>query len=242
LEIRDVAFDPDGRTEILESCGGPYSVAAWLELPLTELEVPAGGERRLRGSLRVPRDAVQAGGTAALLFTARTTSESEEERHSELAALVIAAVPQLAEPEAALDNMAVVFDPSRQETQLRFAFHNTGNLFLYPSSGSVALNRVLEPETRMLEGGIEVVSAGGTRTEPVADLSFESLAAYVLPETTRTFVAVYEGELAPGEYQVEAEITYGGDLPALLTQHFVVEPGTQVPAVAEGTAQEESSP
>jgi hypothetical protein len=241
VKVRNVAFDPQGGLEVLQDSGGPYSASAWIELPVTEMEIPAEGRRRIRGSLRVPRETTHAGGTAALVFEATTNPTSGEARRSELPALIIAAVPEFAEREASLEDMTVAYDPATQETLLDFTLQNTGNIFLYPTSGNVEIARVLEPEAEVLEGGIQVVTPENERTEPVAELNFESLAAYVLPEGKHAFTAVHAGELPPGRYRVEAEIDYGGEVPALLTQYFVVEPGSQIPAGAEETAREETS-
>lgn len=190
---------------------GPFAASPWIQLEQNSFEVRPGAAYELRGTVTIPRTAPPSGYAAVVIELkpeARTgdAALSVEYRQQFVAALEIV-VGDRHVRSAHIDSMTVV--PSRTMPELRAAYGDNAVLFI----GSL-LN----------DGDVHVTGQGSLiirdeRGRRVRDVPLGGGRGVVLPGATVDFVSVLRG-LAPGNYEMQAVVNYGGLRPAIGRMEF----------------------
>ncbi len=234
--LRDIQFDEFGRLIILDTQDGQNSAAPWITLQPAELELKAREQRNLRYKISVPRDFAGGGGYACLLFTASTTGADGEAKQSQAGTALLVSIPKNARREAQIAKVEVSQDPALQMSLIAVTLENQGNVYLVPLEGEVILHRRIEEPTPETNSEVEILPTERERFEQVAELTLQNVSTVLLPEASRTYLAVTHGKLPSGEYRVDVKINYGGEGPALFSQRFTVEADSeaapQAPTIA----------
>lgn len=190
---------------------GPYAASSWVRFEETEFEVGPGSAFELRGVVEIPRNARPSGYAAAVI-------ELLPEERVGPAALSVEYVQRFVVPleivvgrrhvrSANVDSMAVV--PAASSPELAAAYGRGAVLFL---AGVVN------------DGDVHVAARGtlilrDERGRRVREVPLGGGRGVILPDTTVDFGSVLVG-LAPGKYEMQAVVHYGGPRPAVGRMEF----------------------
>lgn len=196
-------------------------VPPWIELRPASFRLNPGATRRVRLSVRPPRDA--AGGYYAdVLFRPAGAGPVQSEAGGSLLLFVGDAMERRGSVEIAQ------WDHDDQSLTATVVFHNEGTMHA-SAQVEVLLSRrwpeVYEEDGRVIPARIEPV---GTLTLPPENYP-------VLPGTIRRFPFLVPVQLEPGEYQLAVRVDYGGDEPAIDQVWFHVEDVAGVARTDEGS-------
>jgi hypothetical protein len=200
--ILPLVFDVDGDL-LPESERGDR--LAWMEISPDSFTLAPGQTRRVRLSLRPPRDA--AGGYYAdVLF-----KSGDEGLSMETGGSLLAFVGDVVEKKGEVRITGV--DQTREAVALDLLFANIGTTHLH-TSAELVLNRLYE-QTEADDGRII-----GARSEKVGSVSVPPGVNPVLPGTERALSFMIPADLEKGAYEVLIRIDYGGEEPAITKFRF----------------------
>ncbi len=191
---------PSGKRE-----AGPV----WFEVTPGKISLDPGEKRRVRLSLRPPRNAAGA-------YYADIIFKSEDSGvHTESGVSVFAYVGTEIRKKGVMGITEIQETPEALELDLYFA--NEGSIHLQPQI-QVVLNQ-LHPQMVAEDGQII-----GPWSETVATVKLPATNP-VLPETRRLFNFYIPTQLEPGDYELLIRADYGGDEPEILRLKFHVQGG-----------------
>lgn len=211
-----LAFDLYGDPLPLEERG---QAPPWIELRPDTFRLEPGQSRRVRISVRPPRDAT-GGYYADVLFRPAGQGPVQTEAGGSLLLFVGEEMERL--------GVAEIVEWQHQDGYLSAAvmFRNDGTVHA-PAQVEVLLSRrwpeVVEEDGRVIPA----------RVEPVGSLALPPSDYPVLPGTVRLFPFLVPVELEPGEYQLAVRVDYGGDAPAVDQVSFHVEKPVEVAATTQ---------
>lgn len=190
---------------------GPYAASSWVRLEQDEFRIEPGRVYELRGTVNIPRDA-RASGYAAIVIELLP-----DERIGE-AALSVEYIYSFVVPveivvgnrqvrSLHIDSLTVI--PTSSVPQLAAQFGNSAVLFL---------------ATVVNDGDVHVVGEGtlilrDERGRRIREVPLGGGRGVVLPDAMVDFGSVLGG-LAPGKYEMQAIIDYGGPRPAVGRMQF----------------------
>lgn len=191
----------------------------WIELRPASFSLDPGKSRRVRISMRPPRN-VTGGYYADILFRPVEGGAVQTEAGSNL----LLYVGETTERQGVVE--IVEWEHANGYLSAAALFRNEGTVHT-PAQVEILLARRW-PE--MYEEGGRVIPA---RIEPVGSLALPAGESPVLPQTVRLFPFMIPVELEPGEYQLAVRVDYGGPAPAVDQVWFQVEEPVEVAATQE---------
>lgn len=182
IYAQDVIFLPDGTNDFPAPGSTAWSCAKWVRAIPQELDIPAGKSQDVRISIAVPEG--MQGGYYAMVFFETHPSYVEKGIgiNFRIGALTQVTIPNTEMYQAKLADMTF---PKMTETQIEI--FNEGNVLIRP------------------KGKVKIFNAAKKK---VAQVEFNPMRLGILPKSLRKFPTAL-GTLAPGAYQLKAEIDYG---------------------------------
>lgn len=183
-----------------------YGASSWIELQETEFSVPPGEFYVLRGVVRIPRQAPGSGYAtvvAELIPEPKPADvEASTSYYQRFPTALEIVVGQQQRRSAFISDMRVI--PTASTPELASAYGQNGILFLatLENDGDVHVRG---------QGQLIIRDPQGRR---VRSVPLGSGRGVVIPQAALDFGSIIRG-LAPGEYEVEARIEYGGHRPAV---------------------------
>lgn len=183
-----------------------YGASSWVELAETEFTVPPGEYYVLRGIVRIPRQAPPSG--YATVVTVLVPEEAPEDvpvstaYYQQFPVALEITVGQMHRRSAFISELRVI--PTASSPELAAAYGRDALLFLasLENDGDVHVRGRGQLIIRDMQGRrVRSVPLGTGR-------------GVIIPQATLDFGSVVRG-LAPGEYEIEARIDYGGHRPAV---------------------------
>lgn len=190
---------------------GPYAASSWVRFERTEFEIGPGDAYELRGTVNIPRNAGPSGYAAVVV-------ELLPEERIGAAALSVEYVQQFVTAleiivgrrharSAHIESMTIV--PASSVPELAAAYGNNAVLFI----GTV-----------VNDGDVHVIGRGtlilrDERGRRIREVPLGGGRGVILPDTVVDFGSVLGG-LAPGLYEMQVIVDYGGPRPAIGRMEF----------------------
>lgn len=190
---------------------GPYAASSWVRFEQNEFQIGPGSSYELRGTVNIPRDAGPSGYAAVVV-------ELLPEQRLGDAALSVEYVQQFVTAleivvgrrhirSAHIESMTVI--PTNAAPELAAAYGDSAVLFI----GTV-----------VNDGDVHVTGRGtlilrDQRGRRIREVPLGGGRGVILPDTVVDFGSVLGG-LAPGHYEMQAIVDYGGSRPAIGRMEF----------------------
>jgi hypothetical protein len=199
LYSEDFSLRRDGSLEFLRSGSLRWSCAKWIKFEDTEVVLKAGEEKKVYGTIKVPRDA--SGGRYALVMVelipggeSKNTGVRSGTRFSILVSALIN--PNELERSLEIASFEVLDQEERGVTTVSENHKDVRFVVSVENTGNVQV---------VAKGSVSVRSKVG-RVEAIVPLLAGG--SHIFPECIRDFKGVMPQPLADGEYTGEAEVRY----------------------------------
>lgn len=213
--VKDITTGTNGELMPLEGNPPSYSAVPWLKLEQNDIVLEPGGKKILRAVAMIPKS-VSAG-------TRYATVILEAEKMEAAGTVTIISTPMVITvgknltPKAALNNLTVFKDPSGVWI-IAGQLMNQGNTH-FSVSGKLILRYANKPKK---SDGLEVLS--DSPWNDLATIPLVESPGWLLPGERRSIFALYNKELALGEYQAEFQVEVGDKLPVSASCIFKLAP------------------
>lgn len=190
---------------------GPYAASSWVRLEHDEFEVGPGNNFVLRGTVNIPRDARPSGYAAVVIELlpeeAIGPAAFSTEYVQQFAAALEIVVGRRHVRSAHIESMTVI--PASAVPELAATYGDSAVLFI----GTV-----------INDGDVHVTGRGtlilrDERGRRIREVPLGGGRGVILPDTVVDFGSVLGG-LAPGKYEMQAIVEYGGSRPAIGRMEF----------------------